>query len=177
MPISVSRSPRLTHPCPHLFAELEKLAFLVVISCLRNKRVLSSGGLHMGTRATIRALLCCQNKIPSIDRPTTQTNLAIGREIWHQAPRDQFYPVFWKLFWSSPKIFFPHFDFDFRISSAASSPLNGTGRFPLTILHLYNTSLMAWSSFIPWTLSFGQQKSTVVKHTAMHLNPHFTTSS
>lgn len=94
VPISVSRSPRLTHPCPHLFAELEKLAFLVVISCLRNKRVLSSGGLHMGTRATNRALLCCQNKIPSIDCPTTQTNLAIGREIWHQAPRDQFYPVF-----------------------------------------------------------------------------------
>lgn len=52
LPFSVSKTPRLTHPSPHLYLELERLAFFVAISCLRNRRALSPGGLYTGTWAT-----------------------------------------------------------------------------------------------------------------------------
>lgn len=121
---SVSITPRLTHPALHLHSELEKLAFFVVLSYSRNKRALSPAMLNMGTRVT--TVLYYKVKIrspPCVAIPTTQANLAIGREIWHQGPCDQFYlenfsdPVS-----SHSNIFFSHFTFYFWISSLAFIP-------------------------------------------------------
>lgn len=63
MPLSVSKTPRLTHlSLLRLYSQLEKVAFFVVISCLR-RRALS---LYLGTWDINCVLLQGQNKIPSI---------------------------------------------------------------------------------------------------------------
>lgn len=101
MSFSVSKTPRLTHPSFHLYLKLGRLAFFVVISCLRNRRALSPGGPCTGTWATNCALLQGQNKIPSIDgHPHCPAKLShLERNL---APVAMWQILSSEFFWSSP---------------------------------------------------------------------------